>query len=272
MRLQVIVFVLSLLLVSTASICNGFSQEQQKVSFRDAPSHQNSLRCLFDRRSFLISSLVMTPAAVGAVVPPSRDVDVGGGFDLLGGARLSEKDALYPEFIEGLWICERVVTQTEGDSFQAESAWRALGGGKLQQNRAESFQTRFIRSPLVGDAGVVQDRGFEIASRAKSSSVTWNENNPNELVYDKARLTVVQRTVEVPSDKGFGFNELYRVEDGPFTRAVQVKRRYRRAFDANGDRIVEGLEIMKTFRVLDGVAGTEFPTSTTKSQIRLVRP
>ena len=36
-------------------------------------------------------------------------------------------------------------------------------------------------------------------------------------------------------------------------------------------RRVEGLEIVKTYRVLDGVAGVEYPTSTTKSMIRLVR-
>lgn len=32
---------------------------------------------------------------------------------------------------------------------------------------------------------------------------------------------------------------------------------------------MEGLEIVKTYRVLDGIAGAEMPTSTTKTQIRL---
>ena len=55
-------------------------------------------------------------------------------------------------------------------------------------------------------------------------------------------------------------------------RAVRVKRRYRRALDEkSGGRIVEGLEIMKTYRVLDGIAGVEMPTSTTESQIKLTR-
>ena len=36
--------------------------------------------------------------------------------------------------------------------------------------------------------------------------------------------------------------------------------------------VVEGLEIVKTFRVLDGVAGVEMPTSTAKSKLRLTRP
>jgi len=51
-----------------------------------------------------------------------------------------------------------------------------------------------------------------------------------------------------------------------------VQRRFRRAFGKDGSRIVEGLEIVKTFRVMDGIAGTEMPTSTTKSSLRLARP
>mmetsp|Transcript_2993 Transcript_2993/g.8175 ORF Transcript_2993/g.8175 Transcript_2993/m.8175 type:complete len:224 (+) Transcript_2993:308-979(+) len=46
---------------------------------------------------------------------------------------------------------------------------------------------------------------------------------------------------------------------------------HKSGYDDGGNRIVEGLEIMKTYRVLDGVAGTEMPTSTTKSMIRLTR-
>jgi hypothetical protein len=90
----------------------------------------------------------------------------------------------------------------------------------------------------------------------------------------KTRLVVVDRTVELPNEQGFGFDELLRVDDekNMITRAVQVKRRYRRAFDNEGNRIVEGIELIKTFRVLDGIAGTEFPTSTVKSQLRLTRP
>lgn len=43
----------------------------------------------------------------------------------------------------------------------------------------------------------------------------------------------------------------------------QVKRQ--QAFDGAGNRVVAGLEIMNTFRVLDGVvAATEIPNSTTK--------
>ena len=53
---------------------------------------------------------------------------------------------------------------------------------------------------------------------------------------------------------------------------MRVQRRWRRAEAATGERVVEGLEIVKTYRVLDGVAGVEFPTSTTKSTLRLTRP
>jgi hypothetical protein len=244
---------------------------------------------LLDRRSFLVSTsslVALAPIVVGAVVPPEpRNVDVGGGFDLLSTDPrrfLSEKDAFYPSSMEGVWNCQRVVAQIDGDSFQAESAWRCLGGsGSLKVNALESFSTRYISSTAtIGNDGgvvndrIVNDRGFEMASRRQDAKiVSWNVEQPDALEYDNAtKLLVVQRSVELPSDQGFGFNELIRIDDGPIMRAAKVKRRYRRAFDENGNRVVEGLEIMKTFRVLDGIAGTEFPTSTTKSQIRMTRP
>jgi hypothetical protein len=228
------------------------------------------------RRSFVISTtLVGVPAAAGAV-PSSepRNVDVGGGFDLLEDRKLRNKDVTYPQSMEGLWVCDRVVTQVEGDQFNAKEAWRALGGGRnLSVNKAESYPSRFMKSPLLDDlAGVVNDRGFEVSQRASAFNVAWNVEEPDVLAFDKIKLTVKSRSVEVPSDEGFGFNELIRIEEGPFTRVAQIKRRYRRAFDDDGGRVVEGLEIMKTFRVLDGIAGTEFPTSTVKSSIRMRRP
>lgn len=228
-----------------------------------------------ERREFLSLVILSGPVApaVAALPPASRDVDVGGGFDLLGSARPAEKDVIYPVSMEGLWVCNRVVTQTEGDSFQADSAWRALSGGSsLKVNQVEVFQTRFVQSSVIGDdTGVVMDRGYEVSSRGNISNLLWKVDEPDNLAYDKVTISVVKRSIEPPTDQGFGFNELYRIDDGLVTRAAQVKRRYWRAFDSNGNRVVEGLEIMKTFRVLDGVAGTEIPTSTTKSQIRLTR-
>jgi hypothetical protein len=204
---------------------------------------------------------------------PPRDIDVGGGFDLLL-ERNVPGDVIYPSSMEGTWVCERVVAKVEGDSFQAEAAFRSLGGkSKLEPGVREQYQTRYIVSPILrSTAEVVADRGFEINSRNDSPEVQWDVTEPNVLVHDKIKLRVVKRSVEPPTDQGFGFDELIRVDESLVTRAVQVKRRYRRAFDEQGNRVVEGLEIMKTFRVLDGVAGTEFPTSVTKSTIRMVRP
>ena len=91
---------------------------------------------------------------------------------------------------------------------------------------------------------------------------------------------VVERSAELPSGRGWGGSELYSITtaagglfgDSKVQKAARVQRRYRRAFDAQGNRIVEGIEICKTYRVLDGVAGVEMPTSTTKSMLRFTRP
>ena len=56
------------------------------------------------------------------------------------------------------------------------------------------------------------------------------------------------------------------------SRLVRVKRRFRRAFAKDGRRVVEGLEIAKTYRVLDGVAEADLPTSSAKSTLRFERP
>ncbi len=238
-----------------------------------SPDHQ------VNRRVFLEVSpiLVATPAVSFAALPPaSRDVEVGGGYDLLSEKRgAAVGDVIYPKSMEGPWHCVRTVARVEGDKFQAGEAYRCLGGkpSLLQEGTSESFETQYINSPAIEIPGVVVDRAFEIASRTKTKDVQWEVGKPNSLEFgNKVKLVVVRRSVEVPSDQGFGFDELLRVEDGATTRAVQVKRRYRRAFDNQGNRVVEGLEIMKTYRVLDGIAGTEFPTSTVKSQIQLVRP
>jgi hypothetical protein len=280
---------LGLLFACLPARCTGFSFHPAKafklqneksdhlLGTESLDSHWNNQH--HHRRAFLASSLLLIAAGPAAspsanAIAPPRDVDVGGGFDLLGKPRLAAKDATYPYSMEGVWTCNRVVTQVEGDSFQAESAWRALGGGNLKNNKVETFSTKFIRSELFGERPggfVVTDRGYELSSRGQMSAVSWSADRPDALQYDKTRVTVVKRTVEPPSDEGFGFNELYRIDDGLVTRAAQVKRRYRRAYDPEGNRVVEGLEIMKTFRVLDGIAGTEKPTSTTKSQIRLTR-
>ena len=266
-----------LFLAAFALECRAFSGSSLPGSV-DYSTKKTHDRELWSRRKVIglpgLTLLILPPPAQAAVGPASiRDVDVGGGFDLLGKPRLAEKDVLYPISMEGPWIFNRVISQVEGDTFQAESAWKALGGGDLKANAVEQYPTRFSKSePLGNSLGVVNDRGFEMEARTKKkSTVSWDSSHPDILEYDKYRIAVVLRSVEPPTDQGFGFNELYSIDDGMVSRAVQVKRRYRRAFDSAGNRVVEGLEIMKTFRVLDGVAGTEMPTSTIKSQIRLTR-
>jgi len=92
-------------------------------------------------------------------------------------------------------------------------------------------------------------------------------------------LTVVSRTSEI-SEAGFGFDELIRVDAAAggliggaarVSRLIRCKRRYRRAFAEDGRRVVEGLEIVKTYRVLDGVAEADLPTSSAKYTLRLER-
>jgi hypothetical protein len=249
---------------------------------------------LFSRHDFFLSSGLMLAVAAAPPLQPSRSgVDAGGGVDLLespklGGATATLPDVVFPPSMEGVWTCQRAVTSVEGDLFMAETVWRSLGAGN-QKNLAkypvETYSTRFLQSPIVSatPSFVVMDRGFELASRSRgmpsstSSSVNngivWKVEEPNQLSYDTGtRLDIVRRQVEIPTDEGFGFSELVRITDGPFVRAAQVKRRYRRAFDADGNRVVQGLEIIKTYRVLDGVAGTDLPTATIKSTIVMTRP
>lgn len=280
------------------------------------------------RRDFVFSTTMAaistTPLIANAAMPlplPStgpRNVDVGAGFDLLreGGGGSMPFDVLYPPSMEGLWVCRRVPTSVEGDLFQAQEVWKALGGisslaltttnGKgsnINTNNPETYLTRFLKPQAkeseMTQAGVVNDRGFELLQRRKQSpqeespEVIWTVDQPNELKYSINNsndriitLSVRSRTVELPSDTkaGFGFNELISIEEGrreggrlaslagANVRAAQIKRRFRRSYDEQGNRVVEGLELIRTFRALDGVAGTEFPTSTVKSQLRFVRP
>lgn len=228
----------------------------------------------------------------------TRVEGIGGGFDIRTSTALKGQDVIYPASMVGPWKCRRLVTSVEGDVGQAEKAWRLLGGGNKDFKKEERFTTRFIvpdkdlgiQNTYSFDGeeyeGAILDRGYEISQRAMTETL-WRMEVPNELSYveDNSRdgktvdITVVQRKIDLPSEKGWGYNELYRITSsagGAFQknkveRAVRVQRRYRRAVDDAGNRIVEALDITKTYRVLDGVAGIEMPTSTTKSQIRLIR-
>lgn len=204
----------------------------------------------------------------------------GGGYDVRRPLPATAKDVGYPDSIVGPWTCERTVTLIEGDEFQARVAWSSLGGrdeSLFRAQKSETFATRYIKNQ--GDISL--DRGFEIESRSGGNSVVWDAAITSVLSYQdskgqKVELAIVERQAEPPTDEGFGFNELVRISSassslGVTERVARVKRRYRRAFDADGNRVVEGLEIMKTYRVLDGIAG-ELPTSTTKTKIRMTRP
>jgi len=152
--------------------------------------------------------------------------------------------------------------------------------------------------------GDILDRGYEMEERTSSGGdgekaattkavVQWDPRAPNTLKYERknndgtsnnspaTELKVVQRKVEPQNNKGSlaGSNELIKVTTsktiGPsnfdIIYATRVQRRWRRTTTVEGDRVVEGIEIQKTYRVLDGIAGIETPTSTVKSTIQLTR-
>lgn len=152
--------------------------------------------------------------------------------------------------------------------------------------------------------GDILDRAYEMEERTgrgggsgsgsggeATTTVQWDPFAPNILKYERpdgsnsspaTELKVVQRKIEPQNNQGslVGSNELIRLTtktNGPFNTnfdivyAARVQRRWRRSTTEEGDRVVEGLEIVKTYRVLDGIAGIEFPTSTVKSTIRLTR-
>jgi len=144
--------------------------------------------------------------------------------------------------------------------FEMESRLNAKIPPDQQQSETETKnKAQFINSSGDGDATTTTLK-YETTKGATVS------------------LAVVERTIEKPNENGFGHNELVRITTaagglvpGNIIKAARVKRRFRRGYDKEGNRIVEGLEIVKTFRVLDGVAG-DLPTSTTKSQIQFSRP
>eukprot|EP00967_Tisochrysis_lutea_P146216 scaffold275642_cov33-Tisochrysis_lutea.AAC.1 len=214
------------------------------------------------------------PLQLADTLNEGRVPGIGGGSDLLAD-RLKATDVLYPPAVLGEWRVSRMVSSVEGDVGQAETAWRALGGAG-DFRKPEAHLTRFVRSPR-GQVGVVTDRGFEYAQRS-GSAVEWVVSQPDELQAGPVTLSVVQREIEPFQPEppyGFGTTELYRISSPAggllgsglnVQRAVKVARRYR-----PGDDGIDILEIVKTYRVMDDIAGTEMPTSTTKSRLKLQR-
>jgi hypothetical protein len=191
---------------------------------------------------------------------------------------LQATDVLFPSALKGDWHATRKITLVEGDAGMAEAAWRGLGGQGDFKALTERFPTRFVGQPGSGPMmGVVMDRGFETAARIGAAGgrvLQWEHERPNVLRYSgvagagEVVVRVWQRSIE-QLDGGFGFKELYTIDEGSgpgkFERVASIKRRYR--LSSGG---IDGLEIMKTFRLLDGVVG-DLPTSTMKTRIRLDR-
>ena len=263
---------------------------------------------LFSSAAVILPSILcVQPSIADAATAPlplettsgiERVEGIGGGLDLLSPKSLSYSEVFYPNsMINTKWKVQRVITSAEGDLGQAALAWRLLGGADeraFTSKLTEIYESTFISPPTTLDdakyeyegkilQAAILDRGSELSSRTgvdkdtiqwdvKSNSISYERNKD-----DKVNLTTVRRNNEMPTDQGFGFDEIYRIESsagGIFSgtnvyRAVRVRRRFRRGFDeATGKRILDAIEVVTTHRVLDGIAGIELPTSTTKSRLR----
>lgn len=226
-----------------------------------------------------------------------RVEEVGGGLDLLSPQRRTYSDAFYPSsMVDTNWKVQRIVTSVEGDLGQAALAWKLLGGSDDRAFTAkltEVYEAIFIAPPeTMKDAyyeydgkllqAAILDRGYELSSRTglARDAVHWDDKG-DSLEYtrnnDAVNLKIVRRKNELPTDSGFGSDEVYRIlssAGGVFGgasiyRAVRLRRRFRRGYDdVTGTRILDCIEIATTHRVLDGIAGMEFPTSTVKTRMR----
>ena len=244
----------------------------------------------------MASSPMVVPLEIssGTVV---RVEEIGGGLDLLSPRPLAYSDVYYPSsMIDTDWKVQRIVNSVEGDLGQAALSWKLLGGSDeraFTSKVSEVYEANFIAPPeTMKDAyyeydgkllqAAILDRRCELSSRTglSKASLHWDVKC-NSLDYtrnnDAVNLTVVRRKNEPPTDSGFGSDEVYRIlssAGGVFggatvNRAARVRRRYRRGYDeVTGKRIVDCIEIVTTHRVLDGIAGLEFPTSTYKTRMR----
>ena len=228
-----------------------------------------------------------------------RIEEVGGGLDLLSPKPLSASEVFYPSSMaDTRWKVQRVVTSVEGNLEQSALAWKLLGGSDeraFTSKLTEVYEADFIDAPEnMKDASytfdgktmqsTILDRLSELSSRIgiEKGSIRLDIKN-NSIEYTRSKndgpinLTVVSRKIEPPTESGFGSDEIYRIHSsagGVFAganvyRCARVRLRFRRGFDeTTGKRILDGIEIVTTHRVLDGVAGMELPTSTCKSRLR----
>ena len=223
---------------------------------------------------------------------------IGGGFDLLSPPPLTFSDVYYPaSMVNTKWRVQRVITSVEGDTGQAATMWSLLGGSnEFSLRLTEVYTVSFVEAPSMFQDGIynydgknmraaVMDRASSFSSRLGTSSknIEWKKELPEQTVSyhnNKESITIstVQRKMEPPTEVGFGSDELLKVSSlgnsilGTSTtldRAARIKTRCKRGYDdSTGKRIVDGIEIVMTYRVLDGVVGVEMPTSSCKSRIR----
>ena len=262
---------------------------------------------LLSSAAVMASSICIHPSISQAAAAPlplqttsgiERVEGIGGGLDLLSPKPLSSSEVFYPNsMINTKWKVQRVITSVEGDLGQAALAWQLLGGSDeraFTSKLTEVYESTFTSPPTsLDDAkyeyegkilqAAILDRGSELSSRTgvANDTIQWGVKS-NSISYarnkdDNVNLTIVRRNTELPTDQGFGFDDIYRIESsagGIFSganvyRAARVRRRYRRGFDeTNSKRILDAIEVVTTHRVLDGIAGIELPTSTTKSRLR----
>ena len=257
-----------------------------------------------------ISSAVLSLPALSRAASPlplestggivRRVEEVGGGLDLLSTDALSSSEVFFPNSMIGSkWRVQRALKSVEGDLGQAGLMWGLLGGPDertFTSKLTEVYDAQFLKAPegLEGSTytyegkqleSAILDRRSELASRlhirpddimCTDRTVQYNKPPNNELV----SLTAVKRKSEPISEQGFGSDEVFRVSssaggifgNASVYRAARLRRRFRRGFDeSTGRRRIDGIEIVTTHRVLDGVAGMELPTSTMKSILRFVQ-
>ena len=284
-------------------ICTNGGVDAMTVSSRARrDAIHNTISALggaFSTSVFPQPSLAATPVPLqSSSGAPVRIEELGGGFDLLSPKPITA-EVYYPSsMINTKWRTQRVVTSVEGDLGQSALAWKLLGGSDeraFTSKLTEVYESSFI-APDEGmtDAtytfdgkemqSAILDRSFELSSRtgidkdtmqvdAKNNSIEYTRNNNEGPI----NLAVVSRKIEPVTESGFGSDEIYRIfssAGGIFAgsnvyRCARVRRRFRRGFDeSTGKRIIDGIEIVTTHRVLDGVAGIEKPTSTCKTRLR----
>lgn len=208
---------------SSSPLCGA---ERPGRGGRSIAGHLYSKIQLSGRREHLIR--LMTGAVLTTAVDAASAKD-----SLPGSGRLADMkadattDVIHPASLLGTWDCERAVKVVEGDAEQAALVWLALGGvsaNAFASKAQERFETRFVSAPKniksgyvfegLSLSGVVLDRGFEIASRTGGTAVGWDATCAGSLKFERGggggatEHTVVQRTVEMPSEKGWGGSEL----------------------------------------------------------------